>query len=294
MKPLLLVHGGAGDCWPEDEGGAKAQAGCLAAAQAGLALLRRGKSALDAVAAAVQVLENDPRFNAGFGSALTSEGTVEMDASIMDGSNLDAGAVTGVRHFANPIQLARAVMERTPHVFLAGAGAEALATEAGLPRVDNHALITPRALAHHQAGKTPAHGTVGAVAVDERGHVAAATSTGGTSGKRPGRIGDSPLIGAGTYADDLAGASSCTGLGEAIIRVTLARHAVDLARGAPSAQAAAWQALASLKRGRGTGGLILVTPTGAWGVAHDTPCMSHAWADGDGQYATGYVVQDLR
>lgn len=293
VKPIILVHGGAGDCWPEDEGGALAKAGCLRAALAGLAVLRAGKRALDAVTEAVRVLEDDPRFNAGYGAALTSQGTVELDASIMDGETLSAGAVTGVQHYANPVHLARAVMERTPHVFLAGAGAEALAQEVGLPRVDNAALVTPRARAQLEAARSPAHGTVGAVALDERGHVAAATSTGGTTAKRPGRIGDSPLIGCGTYADDALGACSCTGLGEAIIRVTLARHALDLARAAPSADAAAWRAVQALARGRGTGGVILVTPSGGVGVAHDTPCMSHAWADGDGASGAAYFVQQL-
>jgi beta-aspartyl-peptidase (threonine type) len=283
VKLGIVVHGGAGPHRPDDDvEGAKR--GCLLAARAGYAVLSRGGTALDAVEAAVRVLEDDPVFNAGIGSAMTSEGRCELDASIMSGATLAAGAVASVTCFQNPITLARKVMEETPHVLLVGPGAEAFGREQRLPTVDNARLVTEgarRELAEHRVSQ----GTVGAVAIDASGHLAAATSTGGTTGKRPGRVGDSPLIGCGTYADDKKGAVSCTGLGEAIIRATLARQAADLAGTGVDGFVAARQAVASLSRAHGAAGLILVTPSGQLAWAFSTQRLSRAWVNADGEGA---------
>lgn len=278
----LLVHGGAGPHRGDDDVEA-AKGGCLRAARAGFEVLRRGGSAVDAVEAATRVLEDDPVFNAGVGSALNAEGVAELDASIMNGATLAAGAVAGVTCFRNPVSVARAVMQASPHVLLAGAGAERFGRSRGFPVVPNAALVTEQARAQlAEAGRST--GTVGAVAIDRDGHLAAATSTGGTTGKLPGRIGDSPLIGCGTYADDEKAAVSCTGLGEAIIRATLARHACDLV-GQHSAFEAARLAVASLARAGGAAGLILVTPSGELGWAFSTQRMSRAWVTERGEGA---------
>lgn len=280
-KLAILVHGGAGQHRAEDDVEA-AKRGCLLAARAGHAVLSRGGSALDAVEAATRVLEDDPVFNAGIGAALTRDGRAELDASVMDGATLSAGSVACVTCFQNPVTLARRVMERTPHVMLVGAGAEAFGREQGLPVIANDVLVTERArldLARHRGS----NGTVGAVALDALGHLAAATSTGGTTGKLPGRVGDSPLIGCGTYADDRKAAVSCTGLGEAIIRVTLARHAADLAGGGLDGFEAARRAVSALERARGEAGLILVTPLGQVAWAFSTERMARAWVDSRGE-----------
>lgn len=279
----ILVHGGAGPIAPDDDA-AQIQAGCLAAARIGAAILARGGSALDAVVEAVVALEDDPLFNAGTGGALNSNGDVETDASLMTGVDRSCGAVAALEDVKNPVRLARLVMERTPHVLLVGAGARAFAAEQGLALLPKGALVTDRA-----RRKLASHGTVGAVARDRHGHVAAATSTGGTTGKRPGRVGDSPLIGAGTFADDALGACSCTGLGEAIIRAGLARHACDLlARGDP-ADVVARRAITELARFRGDGGLILVDAQGRLGVAFDTQRMARAWVEDDGREGAGFT-----
>ncbi len=282
MALAMLVHGGAGPRHSDDDvEGTKR--GCLVAAQAGYAVLKKGGSALDAVEAATRVLEDDPLFNAGIGSALTKEGTAELDASIMNGETLAAGAVACVTCFQNPVTVARAVMESSGHVFLVGPGAERFGQAKGLPLVPNARLITSRS--RRQLERFAASlGTVGAVAVDAGGHVAAATSTGGTTGKLAGRVGDSPLIGCGTYADDSTAAVSCTGLGEAIIRVTLARHAADLARDR-SAFEAARAAVATLARVDGGAGLILVKPDGDLGWAFSTERMARAWVSDSGEGA---------
>jgi beta-aspartyl-peptidase (threonine type) len=287
-QPLIVVHGGAGDRAPDGPGEDAARAGCEAAAHAGFAILAAGGSALEAVQAAVRILEDDPIFNAGRGSCLTRAGTVEMDAAIMNGSALRAGAVAAVERVRNPIELARAVLDDGEHVLLAGAGALAFARERGVKLVARGYHITPaaradlaRVLARRRAEKQQrAHtggGTVGAVARDAKGHVAAATSTGGMVGKRPGRIGDSPLVGAGTYADDLAGAASATGHGERIIQIALSKTAIDLLAAGVAPGAAARRAVAILgKRTGGRGGLILVGRTGGPGVAFNTRSMR--WA----------------
>jgi beta-aspartyl-peptidase (threonine type) len=229
----------------------------------------------------VRALEDDERFNAGRGSALTRDGTVEMDAAIMSGEGLRLGAVAAVSGVRNPIELARRVLEDGAHALLVGAGAVDFAREAGIPLCapDFHVTETARGdLARELARRAHATGggTVGAVAVDAGGHVAAATSTGGMVGKRAGRVGDSPLPGAGTYADDEAGAASATGHGERIMQVALTKTAIDLLRaGRPAAQAAR-AALATLDRVAGHGGLIVVDKNGGVGAAFNTTSMS--WA----------------
>src|SRR5512133_2624665 len=246
--PAIIVHGGAGDLGPADpasSGGADAPRleGVRRACAAGWEILRAGGSALDAVEAAVRALEDDPTVNAGTGATLGAAGDVEVDASIMDGTGLHCGAVAAVRDVRNPVSLARAVMEKSEHVLLAGDGASLFAREVGIPPYANALLVTPRQRARWEAarrgGGGTGHGTVGAAARDAAGHLAAATSTGGTSMKRPGRVGDTPIPGCGTYADDALAAVSCTGHGERIIQLTLARHAADLAGRLPPAEAAA-------------------------------------------------------
>jgi beta-aspartyl-peptidase (threonine type) len=226
MTPSIIVHGGAGGV--EDARRAQVVTGCELAARAGWKILAEGGRALDAVEAAVRVLEDDGEFNAGYGAALNRLGIVEVDASIMDG-RLRAGAVAAVPWMRHPVTLARHLLEAGEHVLLAGGGALLYAREHGLPAGDPpDSMISPRARARHQST-----GTVGACAADASGSVAAATSTGGTAGKRPGRVGDSPLVGAGTFADDEGGAASATGHGESILRVCMTRFAVDLLRGGP-------------------------------------------------------------
>jgi beta-aspartyl-peptidase (threonine type) len=291
---IIIVHGGAGDRPPESVnsgGGENARAeGARRACAAGAEILARGGSALDAVEVAVRILEDDPLFNAGTGSTLTSAGDVELDASIMDGETLRCGAVAVVKDVQNPVSLARAVMERTAHVMLAGPAASAFAREAGAPAFPNERLVTPAQRARWEAARAGAAGsktgTVGAVARDARGHLAAATSTGGISMKLPGRVGDTPLVGCGTYADDGLAAVSCTGHGERIIQLTLARHAADLVGAGRSAMEAAREAAALLgSRVGGAGGLIVVGPSGEVGFAHNTPAMTRAWTAEDGTIA---------
>ena len=272
----ISVHGGAGG--REDETSAARAAAVDAAAAAGFAILAAGGSSLDAVIAAVERLEDDPLFNAGVGSVLTEDGTVELDASIMSGADLRAGAVACVRGVWHPIALARAVMDEGREVFLVGASAEAVARRHGLRVVEPDALVTPEARRRWRArGGDPRGETVGAVARDAHGHVAAATSTGGVAGQRVGRVGDSAVIGAGTYADDTIGAGSATGPGEAIIRVGLVRVGLAaIAAGADPATAAE-AALATLATRVGAAaGLILVDAEGRLGAARTTAAMPTA------------------
>lgn len=271
----VIVHGGAGAVHQDDRGAELAEA-CMTAAQAAFQVLQRGGSAVDACVAAAVLLEDDPRFNAGTGSVLNEDGEVETDASVMDGS-LRAGAVALVKTVKNPVLLARAVMERSSHVLLAGEGAEKFAKEVGLPMIDNISLITDRARERWKEGKATSHGTIGVAAVDKDGRVAAATSTGGMSNKRRGRIGDSPLIGCGTYADDEAGAASATGHGEALIRVTLTRKVIDFIQSGCSPTEACQRAIATLARVRGEGGVIAVSRRGEVGFAFNTQRMNRAF-----------------
>ncbi len=270
--PAIVVHGGAGRRQAElDE---RVQAGCAAAADAAWAVLAPGGTALAAVLVAVIALENDPLFNAGVGSCLTEAGTVEMDASIMDGATLAGAGVGVVTTVANPIRLAHAVLVDGRHALLAGAGAEAFARRCGLPTVAAESFVTERQRQRWQARVGDQSGTVGAVAIDARGDVAAATSTGGVLGKLPGRIGDSAVIGAGTYADNRAGAASATGQGEAIIIAGLAKAAVDALRGGrdPATVAAAIVADAAARRDALLG-LILIDRFGRIGIARHADTM---------------------
>ncbi len=277
--PVLIVHGGAGRI-PESAREERAE-GLTQALDAGWAVLANGGSALDAVVAAVRVMEDLSMFNAGRGSALTRAGTVEMDAGVMDGATLGVGAVAGVRRVAHPILLARRVLDASPHIFLAGEGAEVFALEQGIPLVEPEALVTEKqrqALARRLAALAPTVAdTVGAVALDARGHLAAATSTGGIVGKMPGRVGDSPLVGCGFYADDMLGACSATGIGESIARALLSFRAVS-ALSRLDAQRAAEDALAYMaERVGGQAGLILLARDGRMGIAWNSPHMSYAF-----------------
>jgi len=276
--PAIVVHGGAGR--EDREERAPRRAGLRRAADAGWAVLARGGSALDAVVAATIVLEDDEHFNAGTGSVLTGNGWVEMDASLMDGRTLAAGAVAAVTRIGNPICGAHAVLEGGREVLLVGEHACDAAAHAGMALVDPRSLITPASRARWQERRGAPGNTVGAVAHDAGGHVAAATSTGGIAGKRPGRVGDSAIIGAGTYADDRIGAVSCTGPGEAIIRLSLGRVALaHLAAGAGPTDACA-RGLDELATRLGAhAGLILVSPGGAVGFGHRTESMPVAWRD---------------
>ncbi len=289
MRVRIVVHGGAGD-WSTEDVPTDIEKGCALAAAAGRDVLTAGGSSLDAVVAAVRVLEDDPLFNAGRGGALTRDGTVELDASLMDGASLRAGAVASITQVRHPIELARAVMEHTPHVMFAGEGALALARELKLELQPPEWFVTERArtkLREHRG----ATGTVGAVAIDAHGRVAAATSTGGMTGKMPGRVGDSPIIGAGTYAEGGAGAASVTGTGEAILRVGVARTVCESLAHGHAASAAARASLERLQRAQGHGGVIVVDHLGQACAAFDTPRMAHAWLDAQGQIQTGFATR---
>ncbi|MEO6255954.1 MAG: isoaspartyl peptidase/L-asparaginase [Sphingomicrobium sp.] len=301
----LMIHGGAGSMGRvEFDSGveASARAGLDQALTAGEAILNSGGSALDAVEAAARVLEDDPCFNAGRGSVLAFDGHIELDAAMMDGRTRRAGAVAGLRTTRAPISLARHLLERGPHVFLAGEDADRFARDQGFEQVDNgwfeiaerrRQLDELLAAGGFDAGMK--YGTIGAVALDFAGHVAAATSTGGLTAKRWGRIGDSPLIGAGTYADDRACALSATGSGEYFIR-TVAAHevAARLRLGGEPLQQALDGVLAEIKGLGGTGGMIAVAPSGeaAWGFT--TPAMYRGVADADGRRVAVYSDEDER
>src|SRR5437773_1428433 len=270
--PSIIVHGGAGA--DPVEGRDELRAGVRVAVLEGWRVLAGGGSALGAVERAVRALEDHPRFNAGRGSVLTSAGTVETDASIMEGDRLQCGAVAAVSRIANPVTLARRVMEASRHILLVGEGALAFARAQGLPECDPEALVTERQRVRHRELVAATKGTVGAVALDRHGTIAAATSTGGLAGQLPGRVGDSALIGCGTYAESSTGGVSCTGDGEAIIRVVLARRALDYLQQADDADYAARVAVDLLvEEGRGHGGLILLDWRGRMGWAHSTPLM---------------------
>ena len=286
MSWKLVIHGGSGSMRRgalTEELDRLGRAGLEAALGAGETILAGGGSALDAVEAASRVLEEDPCFNAGRGSVLAYDGHVELDASIMDGRDRRCGAVAGLRSTRAPISAARAVMEQSPHVLMSYEGADDFACEAGLEQVPNRWFVTPERrrqldeLLAKGGGAFDAdikYGTVGAVAFDSHGHVAAATSTGGLTAKRWGRIGDSPLIGAGTYADDRAAAVSAAGLGEVFIRAAAAHELCARVRlGGNGIQEALDGVLAEVKALGGNGGLIAVSPSGeaAWGFT--TPGM---------------------
>lgn len=281
MNPAIIVHGGAGAI--KDLSLSARLDGCKAAALAGWRILERGGSAVDAAEAAVVVLEDNPLFNAGTGSTLNTLGKVEMDAAIMEGKSLRAGAVAAVSGVKNPIRLARHVMEDGRHVMLACEGALLFAREIGFPECAPEALIVEST----QNLWDEKHGTVGCVALDSSGHIAAATSTGGTFNKFPGRVGDSPLLGCGTCADDY-GAVSCTGHGEAIMRVVLAKTALGFIRDGGDAPSAAQQAVALLSGKTGSsGGLIVIDQQGRIGYARNTTHMPVCFIDKSGVNETG-------
>lgn len=289
------MHGGAGilergTIAPDVEQGARD--GLARALEAGSAVLSAGGAALDAVEAAVRVLEDDPHFNAGRGAVFTYDGDIRLDAAIMDGSNRDAGAVTGVHATRNPVSLARAVMEKSPHVMLSGVGADQFSREQGLEQVDPSYFETDerrRQLDVMKDNKADwfdvdmKYGTVGAVARDAAGHVAAATSTGGITGKRWGRIGDSPLIGAGTYADDRACAVSATGSGEFFIREAVGHEiGARIRLSGDALDAAADAVMAEVRALGGTGGVIVIGADGAAASSFTTPGMNRGYADASG------------
>jgi beta-aspartyl-peptidase (threonine type) len=292
--PTLIVHGGAWDI--PDDLVAGYLAGVRAAAQAGAAVLAAGGRALDAAEAAVRLMEDDPIFDAGRGSFLTRDGTVELDAGLMLGPGQEVGAVAAVRRVAHPITLARHVLESGRFAMLAGPGATRFAQETGLDLVEDAALIVPREQARWDAlrrdpqydpreafGDATPGDTVGAVARDHAGRIAAATSTGGVPFKTPGRVGDTPLPGCGFYAT-AAGGASCTGYGEAILRVGLARTAVErlAAPWTLPPRAAAQAALTTLTALDAAGGLILLPAAGPPTWAFTTPRMAVAWLTDDG------------
>jgi len=273
--PTIIVHGGAG-ANPAEAGDFRQ--GMRDAALAGWRVLADGGAALDAVERAVRALEDDPRFNAGRGSVLNRDGVVEVDASIMEGDRLQCGAVAALSRIANPITVARRLLESRRQVLLVGEGALAFARSVGIPDCDPASLVTDRQRKRHaELARQPATrggGTVGAVALDRNGTIAAATSTGGTPGKLPGRVGDSALIGCGTYADSSIGGVSCTGDGEAIMRVVLGHRALRYLKDADDPDYAAKVAVDLLvDEGGGQGGLILIDWRGRVGFATSTPLM---------------------
>lgn len=290
MRWTLMIHGGAGQMSPAQLGAEAdlgARAGLAAAIDAGSAVLGTGGAAIDAVEAAVRVLEDDPHFNAGRGAALTYEGGVSLDAAIMDGRGQAAGAVAGVGNVRHPVSLARRVMT-SPHVMLSGEGAEQFARDEGLELAPPDWFEIPERRRQLEEMKARAggwfdidmkYGTVGAVARDAHGHVAAATSTGGVTGKRWGRIGDSPIIGAGTWADGVC-AVSATGAGEFFIRAGVGHQiAARIALAGEAPDQAAATALAEVKRMGGRGGVIVVAPDGNACWHFTTPAMFRARAD---------------
>ncbi len=287
---VLVIHGGAGtilkkNMTPEKEQAYREKLG--EALAAGEQVLKSGGSSLDAVTKAIMVMENSPLFNAGKGAVFTAEGTNEMDASIMDGKDLKAGAVAGVRHIKNPILGARAVMENTPHVLLSGEGAEELAAKSGLELVDSSYFFTEQRWKSYLRARENAekHGTVGAVALDTHGNLAAATSTGGMTYKMKGRVGDSPIIGAGTYADNATCAVSATGHGEYFMRyvVTYDITALMKYKGLSLKEATDGVIMNKLKTVGGNGGIIAVDKDGNIAMPFNTAGMFR-----------GYIMPDTK
>jgi L-asparaginase / beta-aspartyl-peptidase len=303
----LVVHGGAGtidrsNMTPERE--REYRAGLERALAAGYEILKRGGSSLDATEAAVRVLEDDPHFNAGKGAVFTSAGTNELDAAVMEGKSLKAGAVAAVKHIKNPVSLARLVMEKSGHVLMDGEGAEGFAQENGVELLPDQkyfytqerwdALQKIKTAEKHRTGHTgkafvitdqDRHGTVGAVALDQNGDLAAATSTGGTTNKRPGRVGDSPVIGAGTYANNATCAVSATGDGEYFIRTTVAHDVSALMEYRRMAlKGAAQTALEKVAKLGGTGGLIAIDRQANIALPFNTSGMYRGYVDPNGKF----------
>lgn len=288
IDPVLVIHGGA---WamPDDVLGDHRR-GVKNALHAGWEVLATGGTALKAVEEALVVMEDDETFDAARGSFLTADGKVQMDALIMDGATLRAGGVGCVERIRNPVRAARLILSESPHVYFVGEGAEQFVAGLGIELIDNRELVIERerirlsdAQAKAAAGEPDltfagsGHDTVGAVALDSNGHLAAATSTGGTLNKTPGRVGDSSLIGCGCYADDQSGAVSCTGWGEPIMKLVLGKWATDRIANGSAPDLAAREAIGYLSsRLNGHGGMILLDARGRYGIAHNTPRM--AWA----------------
>jgi beta-aspartyl-peptidase (threonine type) len=323
MQPTLLIHGGA---WAIPDDAVEAhQSGIRNALTAGWSALHRSGSAIDAVEAAITVMEDDDIFDAGRGSFLTNDGRVQCDALLMRGSDLAAGGVASVERLRNPIQAARLVLERSHHVYFTATGAERFARQHGMALIDNTELIIPRErqrlidFQHAEAAGHPdttfsgasieqialddelnhtlpeelritdptlhSHDTVGALALDANGNLAAGTSTGGTLSKAPGRVGDSSLIGCGCYADNLSAATSLTGHGEPIMQLVLGKWAVDRVAAGSTPQQAANASIDYLYgRLQGHGGIILLGPDGQIGIAHNTPRMAWGYATSEGHY----------
>jgi beta-aspartyl-peptidase (threonine type) len=303
----FVVHGGAGTIdrskmTPENE--RQYRAGLERALTAGYKILKKGGSSLDAVEAAVRVMEDDPHFNAGKGAVFTSAGTNELDAAVMDGKTLMAGAVACIKHVKNPVSLARLVMEKSGHVMMDGEGAEAFARENGVELLPDQkyfytqkrwdALQKIKTAEKHRTGDAgrafvitdqDRHGTVGAVALDQNGNLAAATSTGGTTNKRPGRVGDTPVIGAGTYANNATCAVSATGDGEYFIRATVGHDVSALMeyRGM-SLEEAVQTVLDKVAKLGGTGGLIAIDRKGNVALPFNTSGMYRGYVDPDGKF----------
>ena len=296
-KPVLLVHGGA---WaiPDDLVESHIN-GVRNALAAGWQVLERGRSAVEAVEAAVIVMEDDETFDAGRGSFLNTDGKVQLDAAVMCGATLRAGGIGCVERVRNAVVVARKVLEESPHVYLVAEGAERFAEQHGVALIDNSELIILREvenlrIAKEKAARGETHeifaseevasDTVGAVALDSEGNIASATSTGGTLNKTPGRVGDSSLIGCGCYADNESGAVSTTGWGEPMMKLVIAKHTADLIRQGAAPQNAAQESIAYLKRRlNGYGGMIVLDTKGRYGIAHSTPRMAWAFKTASGE-----------
>ena len=300
MSGCIIVHGGAFDIPTEMV--EEVTRGCQLAVQAGYSILCSNGSALDAVEAAVRSLEDNPSFNAGHGSVFNNKGQIEMDAMIMEGAQLGVGAVAGVKTVANPVSLARKVMECTDHVMLISEGAELFAREQGIPEVSSEDLVSPQAKSRwenyvkyndvvqdvfNKPEDRNDHDTVGAVAMDRHGNIACATSTGGITMKRVGRVGDVPIVGCGGYSDNSLGGVSCTGHGESITRVTLAHRVLSNSL-TMSGQNAVEQSLKFMwDKVKGRGGLIMITPNGVISKGFTTKRMAWASIDSNGILETG-------
>lgn len=301
MNIAIIVHGGAG-AWKRREGRLpQAVVACEEAAAQGQQILNDGGSALAAVEAAVRILEDCPILDAGRGSYLNSAGNVEMDAIIMDGATLNLGAVAAVQRVLHPISLARHVLTDTEHALLVAYGADVFADRIGFPRCDVTELLVGDELEKFRTLQEDADyntdaifteegsmGTVGAVALDQAGNLAAATSTGGTRKKLPGRVGDSPLVGSGAYADNWTGAASATGYGEALMKVVISKRVCDFVANGLAAQGACQAAIRVLdERVNGKGGVIAIDPRGHVGFAYNTVAMPHAFARGTNSVESG-------
>jgi L-asparaginase / beta-aspartyl-peptidase len=293
LQPSLIIHGGA---WSiPDADVEESIAGCRSAAEVAWQVLAQGGSALDAVVAAVQLMEDNPVFGAGRGSCINAGGDVEMDALIMDGATLGTGAVAGLQRVQHPVAVARLVMEHTEHCLLVGSGAEAFARRMKVPNWPQENLVTERELARWKEAQakganrteeftSTGHDTVGAIARDSNGHLAVATSTGGTTNKLPGRVGDTPLIGSGAYADDESGAAGATGWGEGLMKIVISKTVCDLMGNGRTAGQATASAIEKLRTRvqNGRGGVIAIDHEGHTGFAYNTPRMARAFVMPDG------------